>query len=595
MGKAIAVNLYKIDADTAAAALSDESLQTSDIPAKLIERYNIGKSEDVGIKSQIYTAIDSANTADFAVDNGLSFYEKQQRTTISHSWATHFAQADINLGNKLTAVPNIVCFVVRNSELFAITTGSASAVFEPYIDQSFPIEFAKRVLNPEVKGGKQHAISGAVLASDIYFRHPTRVNVSTSYQDVWQNLSGTVSSTVRQSDDFISIFGEKRSVGVEIRSSVKISARIEHPNQLLALLDWSLKLVKQDLNDDQKNAFFFYDSIRPLSVRKDGILIGKLNDEIAHLFFISGVSADISLSHDSTSDFINAENYELKLRGSVCNRDAWVSVPNVAEVAKVINDNRITNATDREQLEQFKLEASYQDDRYKGTSASVMKHLNGEVSLDGRIYYLLNGKWYQVEKTFQEVTDNALRELLDSDTSTSLTNVDINLTDYTHNSEGEYNEAQAKGGARICGDKVFLRNLELADIIGTESSDYVDIIHVKRGFNGSTRDAASQLRNAMNTIENDLNIPGRPSLSSYYDELKNNDRITSLSKADFLNLFINRKRRYIMAYIEKRKVTSANLAAFTSSIAKNETVSLLSYARQFTKAELQIVWVEDRS
>jgi len=593
MSKAIAVNLYKIDTDKAVSVFGSHDLKIEDVPSKMIERYNIGKSEDTGSVSRAYTAIGSANTTDFSISQGLSFYEKQQRAVVSHSWTKHFLQKDVDLGDKPTAVPNIVCFIVRANELFAITTGSASVIFEPYIDQNFAIEFAKRILDPEVKGGKQQSISGVVQASDIYFRHPTRVNVSTSYQDVWQNLSGTVSSTIRQSDDFIAIFGEKRSVSVEIKSSIKISAKIEHPNQLLALLDWSIKLIEKELTNEQKHAFSFYDSVRPLTIRKDGILIDKLNDQITHLFLIVDENADISLSHDDTSNFVNAERYDLKYGGSIYG-DGWDSTPSAAEVAQVINDNPITGVTDREKLEKFRLEAIYQDAGYKGTSASVMKHLNGEVFFDDKIYYLLNGRWYQVEKTFQEVTNNALKELLDSKDHTSISAEDMNLTNYTHESEGAYNEAQALGDTRIWGDKVLLRNLELADIICTESSDYIDIVHVKRGFNGSTRDAASQIRNAANTIENDLSMIGSPSLSAYYDELKKNNRIISLSLPDFLKLF-NRKRRYIMAYVSNKEVTSANLSKFTSSIAKNETVSLLGYGRQFTKAEIQMIWIKDET
>ena len=278
MSKPIAINLYKIDTDTVTAVLGDDAISVVDIPTKLVDRYNIGKTEDIGNGSQAYTPLTTANSSEFATQNKLTFYKKQQQAVVSHSWTTHFEQAGVDLGSMPTAVPNIVCFVVRDDDLFAITTGSASVVFEPYIDQNFPIEFAKRVLNPEVKGGKQQSISGVVQASDIYFRHPTRVNISTSYQDVWQNLSGTISVAVRQSDDFKGIFGEKRSVSVEIKSSIKISAKVEHPNKLLAMLDWSLKLIAKDLTEEQKNAFSFYDSVRPLTSRKDGIIINKLND-----------------------------------------------------------------------------------------------------------------------------------------------------------------------------------------------------------------------------------------------------------------------------------------------------------------------------
>jgi uncharacterized protein (TIGR04141 family) len=312
MSAAIAINLYKIDTDRVREVLGDAGLEIQNMPNKLVERYNLTRSQDEG---KAYSPIVQANEAQYAKDNKLSFYEKERQSTVTHNWKNFFDKADIDLGQIKSATPNIACFAVLNDELFVVTTGSANVVFESYIDQVFPIELAKRILNAEVKGGKQQAISGVVQATDIYFRSPTRINIATSHQDVWQNLSGNVSKGVLESEAFVGIFGARRSVSIEIKASVKISAKIEHPRLITSLLEWVQSILDSDLTPEQKAAFSFYDSIRPLTMRKDGYHIGKLTETISSLF-MEGSDSGLNLSHDETSRFVNAETYSIRYGGS---------------------------------------------------------------------------------------------------------------------------------------------------------------------------------------------------------------------------------------------------------------------------------------
>jgi len=120
---------------------------------------------------------------------------------------------------------------------------------------------------------------------------------------------------------------------------------------------------------------------------------------------------------------------------------------------------------------------------------------------------------------------------------------------------------------------------------------YLDIIHVKRGLNGSVRDLVSQMRNAMDTIENDLNVTGQPVLASYYDSIKAQGDANGLTKGQFVALF-KKKRRYIFGYIYDKELSEELVDELTSSIAKNEIVSLVQYAKQLReKTSLHLVWI----
>ncbi len=592
----ISVNLYKLDLTRVMQVLPENSEHVS-IPKAIVGRYNATKSaDDDEVVARHYKAIEDANSSDFASSNNMTFFKKEQAVAISHSWTRFFQKQEIPLGNLQSAVPNIVCFVELDDEIYAFTTGSASVIFEPLIDQSFPIEVAKRIVNPELKGGKQQAITGVVQASDIYFRRPTRISAANSHQEVWKNLSGSISDSVRESEKFKNVFGERRSVSVEIKASIKISARLDNPQKILDLLQWFSDLVNTDLTEQQKQDFSFFDSIRPLNTRKDGMLIAELTNTIAEkLINYDPNDCELSLSHEESSRFINADAYRLRVGGNTVSE--WLEVvPNVEAVSSEIASQAIPEVTSIEKLERFKLQSWHQDESYLNTDGNVLSHLSGELRHDNTVYYLLNGNWYRVEGAYLTITDEALKDILQSGLRTALKYDSIGLSIYNHiGGEPAYNKDQA-GENKIVGDSVFCNGIELADILHYGSDGYLDIVHVKRGLNNSTRDLVSQMRNAMEIIENDLNIEGQPKLHEYYASLSRQGRITDLSEQEFIALFTQRKRRYDFTYTNSLELTPTLVDTLKSSIAKNEIVSLVQYSKQFKEAtSIHLVWVPDET
>lgn len=567
------------------------------MPKAIVDRYNATKSaDDDEVAARHYRAIVDANSSDFATANNLTFFKKEQAVAVSHSWTKFFEKQEIPMGNLQSAVPNIACFVEFDDEIYAFTTGSASVIFESLIDQSFPIEIAKRIVNPELKGGKQQAITGVVQASDIYFRRPTRISAANSHQEVWKNLSGSISDVVRDSEEFKNIFGERRSVSVEIKASIKISARLDNPQKILDLLHWFRELATADLTEQQKQDFSFFDSIRPLNSRKDGILIAELTGIIAEkLINYDPDDCELSLSHEESSRFINADSYRLRIGGNTVSE--WLEmVPGVEAVSSEINSQNIPDTSSIEKLERFKLQSCHQDESYLNTDGSVLSHLSGELSHNDTVYYLLNGSWYKVEGAYLTITDEALKDILESGQRTALKYDSIGLSVYNHvGGEPAYNKDQA-GENKIVGDAVFCNGIELADILHYGADGYLDIIHVKRGLNNSTRDLVSQMRNAMEIIENDLNIEGQPRLHEYYASLSRQGRVSGLSEQEFIALFTQRKRRYDFTYTNTSELTSTLVDTLKSSIAKNEIVSLVQYSKQFKETtSIHLVWVPDRT
>lgn len=97
-----------------------------------------------------------------------------------------------------------------------------------------------------------------------------------------------------------------------------------------------------------------------------------------------------------------------------------------------------------------------------------------ETSIDGRVYILNDGRWYEIAKTFADQVEADYA---------AIPNADLELPNYEHDGEGEYNEAAvaATAGA-CCMDRKLIQHgggkskIEFCDILTADGK----LVHVKR-------------------------------------------------------------------------------------------------------------------
>src|SRR5262249_41929554 len=136
-----------------------------------------------------------------------------------------------------------------------------------------------------------------------------------------------------------------------------------------------------------------------------------------------------------------------------------------------------------------------------GTEGALLAHLNGELTHKGRTYFLLAGKWYEVDATYIELIKKDFINLLAPlDISASSIGLRPWQADET---EGIYNGSSLDYDEWINGDLVLTDNVELFDTLAYSGSELY-IIHVKRDFNVKIREVRSQLIGSAQIIEDDL-------------------------------------------------------------------------------------------
>jgi uncharacterized protein (TIGR04141 family) len=567
--------IYKIDVDSAMELLGEGS-KVADLHESIVADYNKSKGGPETYKAQGSAQVGGAKFDLYLNDTA--------RPNLS-AWVTFFKGSGIELDDIYNQMQHLVCFVTVDDDLYAYTSGQALVVFERFIDISFPIEVGRRIAKPEVKGVRSSQITGDALASNIYFRDPRRITYTESLANVWTALSGQVRDEVLGENGLVSVFGEKSKIRLDVSASVKLGPRVEKPEKILELIKWLAMKAESPLPSD--DGWGALDAIKVLNPRKKKDLIAALRLALARRIIVDHDYVNLAVSHVDASMYDNATEYVVSQgKKSIYEGDSPPSLEDIVGGVQIDESDLVKNLTSVS-IRTTNLDYGL----LVNTTGTLLSHLHGELRHENKTYFLLSGKWCEVDASYiEQVTKDFLAVMKDRDVDSSA----LGLREWNGAvGEGAYNETAVEGHFFINGDKVLTDNVELFDGLASDGQNTY-IIHVKRGFDVKVRDVRSQVINSAQMIENDLRIGTRVKLREHYQHLVARGR-ASLSEEEFLSLF-EQPRTYTVAYGTKVKVSESSLDTFRSSVARMEIVSLDNQFRQIgsgeSQAKLQITWVK---
>lgn len=565
--------LYRIDVDSVRDYLG-ATVPVEDIPGRLVADYNDRK------KDEIYQSKGKATVNGSHVEAFLNI----KSTPTTSSWVGFFEKIPtIDFGVLSNQFQHLICFVVLGDELYAFTAGQSAVVFERFIDLSFPIEVGRRIAKPKVKRAHTNQITGSTLASDLHFRDPRLITYTESLDTVWTALSGYVRDDKLKSRALTDIFGIKGKIKIDVAGSLRLGPKVQDPEKMVKLIRWLAEQERGDLPKD--DGWIALDAIKLLNPRKKHHLIGELRASLAERVFKNKDYANLALTHAEISFYASATRYVVN------QHDDEILYESAEE--PLLEDFLRNARIDDEYVNNFSsITIQAINDDYGpsyGTEGALLAHLNGELTHEGRTYFLLAGKWYEVNARYiKNITEDFINLLAPLDIPASKIGLRPWRTDET---EGIYNASSLDYDEWINGDLVLTDNVELFDTLAYPNSELY-IIHVKKNFNVKIREVCSQLIGSAQIIEDDLRGDSNK-LKHHHRQLVAKGR-TMLSQEEFLALF-GRPRRYVLCYGTRDKVTEANIGKFTSSIAKMEVVSLSNQFRQIgtdNNAGLRIVWIQ---
>lgn len=533
--------------------------------------------------------------------NGLQNVENRQvaiyGTTSNskrHEWGSLFPEP---VGDLMVQRQNLAAFMTFDNECYAISAGNGYTLFEQFIDTSFPLEIAKRIMNPELDATTERAITGALYGRMQQFRTAQMIASSQNLGTIWQVIKGKINDSTLVSENFQSLFEtDKSRVNLEAGSSIKIKSSMSI-NKLLDFIVWLISILEEDPTPEQVEAFRFLDSLREVPVRKDASLIEQLyvklcSDILSHL---PTGQFSLDFSHKHFDRFQGADSYEFQK--AALNVDGFPSEvpPSADDILNHLHGGGFLesdNASDlKEELEKIVFCAVHSDET-NTTKGSVLSHLHGEVFYNNQSYFLVDGKWYIAEAEFIQRVESDFDDLLESDFFEKPDALELLPYDLVL-SEGDYNESYISSANWLTADRVFMSNVELADVIGW-NEDKVFVVHNKVGFGVTVRDVCSQILHSMHIlnqarIANDVEM-----LESYYDRIasKYYGGVTMpITKEQFVEKLMRTASSdiiYILGYADNEPVDTTS----RSNIAKFEAVKLCRSDKRAFDFGLKIVYLD---
>lgn len=514
----------------------------------------------------------------------------------SHEWQDLFEQP---IGDLQVKRQNLAAFIVLDNKCYAISAGTGYTMFEQFIDTSFPLEIARRIMNPEVDGTNERAINGAIYGRIQQFRNSQLVISSQNLGTIWQGIQGKVNDTFQQSKDFSELFDTYASkTGLEAGSSLKIR-RSMSIKKIVDLIKWLETQLSLEPSKEQKEAFKFLDSLSELSPRKHKGLISDLENQLTKDIF------------DDLKAGKEVQNYDFchKAMDLYLSADVYMFQDSTLEGAKLFDDNmppsahevlksiyNVTSPQDAKDFletikEQIFISCHEGDDR-DTRQASILNHINGETQLNNKSYFLIDQRWYTASGSFINRVRDDFNALIVSD---FFVRSDDGLKKYAHAKEGAYNESYTQDDGWLVADRAFLSNVEIADLFHFKE-DSLYVVHNKLGFDVKIRDVCSQILHSMNILDQMRSSGDKAKLEEYYDKIANmsyyEDSTPKVSKADFVDRILKTDSRNI-TYVLGYTTDLSDLSRSRSNIAKFEAVKLCRVDKRAFDFDLKIVDIKN--
>lgn len=491
---------------------------------------------------------------------------------------------------------DFIVFVYDNDDLFCFTGGVASNLINDVCDEDFPKQIMLRLSDPsKIKEARSRGLTGAFYARDFYFRGDYSISPTESFGSVWKDICVLLRESVKDDEDWKLIIGEskKRKISCDVKSSFKIKKRVSFETAIKLI-----RKIKQEcqrsLTEDEKNGFYFLNTINIVKNKETKEELYKTIVNSAFHFLSNNPdfkSFDYDFCHKDYVNFLDANSYKISLGRKEI--DVIDEINNAEEILLKIKDN--VSLVDLESfskdLEDIKISSQHENE-INDTNGSFLDHLNGEVTFNGKTYFLIDKEWCLVQDKFLDILDGDFKNFVKNNIISGLA-----LNNWNTGGEGSFNESHLDIDNFLVADRIMLDGIEIFDIAYYDD-DNLYLIQTKDGLGASTRDACSQLRNSAKIISESIKSTDHQKIKDFYQKLKTTK--TNYTQEDnfkkqlnvfdsedkFINLFLEKDITYVLAF--RYGNNENDIFDVNSNIAKFEIISLRDYIKTLDSSLFKI-------
>jgi uncharacterized protein (TIGR04141 family) len=465
--------------------------------------------------------------------------------------------------------------------IFSIVGGHGYHVISPYLDQSFSLRIIERIFDKTssvFKALQDRSLVGNIIGASKIFRSHANLAVEEDFGKMFEKAITYIDKDRLRSLGLSNRKGCSCFSGSGLRLSLSVSLKDarELCKSLAKLLDQEPLMILNDIsevNDEKK------------SEQLDLVLAQKIWD------YSTGkdVEVDLDFTHRNIFKFLYAERIEITEADHTIATDIIPTMP-VSEIL-IATKSCFINCLDHNQILE-KLNTirvnSYNDSESKPlTKGSLKDHLHGELDLDGKKYFLINGRWLKLASDMEDSLNNTIKGSF-SDTSSDWVNIPYNLQNLRNSFnkrkpdqngiqyEEEYNRLYLDLDNVVVLDRVYYdgkQKVEICDLMRCHN-DIVELVQVKTGFCASIRDAAEQIVTSASILFSWRKTNSEAMFDKYYDSALDKYRkdypnhSLKMNKSLMTSSLQKRDLVFTLAFIDNIKKPPSCLTEYRSMLAK---------------------------
>jgi uncharacterized protein (TIGR04141 family) len=474
----IQVSIYQIDK-----TLFEKNDSFDTVVDSIISSFNI---REANVDSRFIPQKISKEYKDFDI---RIFYAAKSRIPKWRGFLQDTISPDSELSKASNKDASFITFIDHEDNIYAVSGGLGNFTVQEYVNQNFGMEVLSRLIekdNKVIKALQERGVTGTVLGSTKFFRADHKLSDEDQFGKIYKIIKADLSKKILIDELGLDEDDVKRKSGCLAKSSFQINKSI--------VFDELLEIIKKIdilLRRDEK---FSLNKVKMIPNR------GKKNKElVTHLNFAlindlytkcqAKQNLDFDFCHKDFDNFLTASCYVVK-RG----REEILNYPDDFNLEILIEDlenkKLINLATEKDFTESF-LELNIQsfgEDDKKLTAGSVIEHIHGEIIYGEKTYFYIDSSWYEINPKFIEDLDKECIEILKEYSDDSL----LPITFDDGETENTFNSKMLGQEGCLVLDKILPENIESCDILKYDAN-FIYMIHVKKGFDCSVRDLASQI------------------------------------------------------------------------------------------------------
>jgi uncharacterized protein (TIGR04141 family) len=569
------VGVYEIDKS------HFEGLGVEEMINQIIERANRDHAETRKFKEQVLKS--GLNLRGF---QARVFYSRRPSTP---RWVGFWEKAikeDEDMLKREAWIPSYIAFLWTDNHLFATTGGLGNFAIQDFINPTFGIEIASRLLSRDsnvIKALQERDIAGSLIGSTKFYRKSSKFRDEDEFGKFYREVKVSLDM-----DLLAEKFGFPREELARgsmcvANSSFQINKSIDFET----LLEKVLKGLEEIFRERPR---FKINKVIPIPNRgnnkaKVEALSRKLMEQL-YQRYLQGDSypIDFDLCHPDFERYLTAQVAKV-FNGVIEKLDfdgALINVDILFEAMKNSDEFRIEDEDDFQRAINGLTIRTFDDDGREMTRAKMLKHIHGDVRDGSKTYFFVDGCWYQVDRDFvKELDESCALTVANKYREHLLTQ------EWSSGGEDEYNGSYIGNSNTVVLHRVLPDGVELCDVLQWDDEN-VYLMHVKRGFNNMMRDLTYQafiaarrlLEDRASQMEfasavYDAMVACQGSSNSYLSSVGN--QANGLTKDEFIGHLRGKKPVVVLGILDtsqRRRDIRGDMKEFNSYIAKFTVLEL---------------------